>query len=378
MSEPSGRTFICSVVFIDIVRYSQVSITQQMAMKSRLNAAIAQAVEGVVDSERIILDTGDGAAICFLGDPEDALFAATAINKSALTPGDGGRLILRTGLNLGPIKLVVDLNGRNNVVGDGINVAQRIMSFAEEGEILVSRSYYEVVSRLTDGNERLFRYMGVRSDKHVREHQLYAFSMHGEEPQGVVEGGLPVLDLQPASEDGDNGWDRAAPDLVEAAPAVRFPPDLLRAEERLLARYIGPLARVMVARLAPSASSFEALRTSLGELIADEADRSSYLAATAGAPDVPDEMPPVAFDPVPPAPATPPAGPEPGPFVPDEGERQVIEHALAVAIGPLARVLLRKALGTAPSRDALHDQLASSIRNEHDRAVFLATVRRYF
>ena len=67
---------------------------------------------------------------------------------------------------------MTNLNGRPNVVGDGVNVAQRVMSFAEVGEILVSRSYYGVVARLREGNERLFRYMGSKRDKHVREHQL--------------------------------------------------------------------------------------------------------------------------------------------------------------------------------------------------------------
>ena len=125
----------------------------------------------------MILDTGDGAAICFLGDPEDALFAATAINEAIRNSSGDAAQELRTGINLGPIKLVTDLNGWTNVVGDGVNVAQRIMSFAEVGEILVSRSFYEVVARLREGNERLFRYMGSKRDKHVREHQLYAFGL---------------------------------------------------------------------------------------------------------------------------------------------------------------------------------------------------------
>jgi hypothetical protein len=38
----------------------------------------------------------------------------------------------------------------------------------------VSRSYYEVVSRLDPQFERLFRYEGSRTDKHVREHEVYA------------------------------------------------------------------------------------------------------------------------------------------------------------------------------------------------------------
>ena len=44
----------------------------------------------------------------------------------------------RIGLNLGPVRLVRDLNGRPNIIGDGINVAQRVMAFADAGQILVS------------------------------------------------------------------------------------------------------------------------------------------------------------------------------------------------------------------------------------------------
>ncbi len=182
MSEQAGRTIICSVVFIDIVRYSEAPDSLQLAMKARLNAVIAEAVAAVAPQERVILDTGDGAALCFLGDPEDALFAATAINEAIRKTTGEAAQELRTGINLGPIKLVTDLNGRTNLVGDGVNVAQRIMSFAEVGEILVSRSYYEVVARLREGNERLFRYMGSKRDKHVREHQLYAFGLHSGVP----------------------------------------------------------------------------------------------------------------------------------------------------------------------------------------------------
>src|SRR5207253_3001177 len=77
------------------------------------------------------------------------------------------------GINLGPVKLVRDINANVNALGDGINVAQRIMSFAGPNQVLVSRSFFEVISRLSDDYNRLFRYDGVRQDKHVREHTVY-------------------------------------------------------------------------------------------------------------------------------------------------------------------------------------------------------------
>ncbi len=67
--------------------------------------------------------------------------------KADAAPDDN----VRMGINLGPVKLVKDINGHPNIIGDGINVAQRIMSFARPGQIVVSRSYYDVVSNLGSG-----------------------------------------------------------------------------------------------------------------------------------------------------------------------------------------------------------------------------------
>jgi hypothetical protein len=82
------------------------------------------------------------------------------------------------GINLGPVKLVKDINGHPNIIGDGINVAQRIMSFARPGQIVVSRSYYDVVSNLAGEYAKLFHYEGSRTDKHVREHEIYVVGHH--------------------------------------------------------------------------------------------------------------------------------------------------------------------------------------------------------
>jgi len=81
---------------------------------------------------------------------------------------------VRLGVNLGPVRLVKDLNGQMNIIGDGINVAQRVMSFADPGQLLVSRSFYEVVSCLSRDYMNLFRHEGARTDKHVREHEVYS------------------------------------------------------------------------------------------------------------------------------------------------------------------------------------------------------------
>ncbi len=176
LGEFQNRTLICSVLFFDIVEYSRKSVFEQGQLKDQFNKLLSQALRGVALNDRIILDTGDGAAISFIGDPEDALFVATGLRDViASLAGDAGpELASRMGINLGPVRLVKDINGQPNVIGDGINVAQRVMTFARPGQVLVSRSYYEVVSRLSDESSKLFSYEGARTDKHIREHEVYA------------------------------------------------------------------------------------------------------------------------------------------------------------------------------------------------------------
>jgi class 3 adenylate cyclase len=180
VSEQSTRTLVCSVLFLDIVGYSKQAVVDQVRLKQTFNAVLAEALEQVDARERVVVDTGDGAAMTFL-DPESALYVALAILDNV------GEMKVRMGINLGPVSLMKDLNGMDNVIGDGINVAQRVMSFAESGQLFVSRSFYEVVSRLSHGYALMFQYEGARTDKHVREHDVYALAEAVREGRRVAE-----------------------------------------------------------------------------------------------------------------------------------------------------------------------------------------------
>src|SRR5688572_17829926 len=186
MAEESGRTLVCSVLFIDIVGSSKTSVVAQFDVKRRFNGMLAEALDVLQRRDRVIVDTGDGAAVVFLGDPEDALVVGLAMRERA------ARIGVRMGINLGAVKLISDLNDQVNVVGDGINVAQRVMSFAEPGQLLVSAHYQDVVSRLSARYATLFTREGRRHDKHVREHEVYSVS------EALRIGGESLLD-EPAA-----------------------------------------------------------------------------------------------------------------------------------------------------------------------------------
>jgi class 3 adenylate cyclase len=174
-SRKLDRTWLCSIVFSDIVNYSSQSVEFQMKWKRYFNDVLAEVLRSVPADDRIVLDTGDGAAICFLGEPEVALLSTLSMRRAFVdhAPQTDASPRIRLGINLGSVKIVRDINGNLNALGDGINVAQRVMSFAAPNQVLVSQSFFEVVSRLSDDYKALFRYDSVRKDKHVREHVVY-------------------------------------------------------------------------------------------------------------------------------------------------------------------------------------------------------------
>ncbi len=165
--QSASATLICSVVFADLVAYSTRSVSEQISAKQGFNALLSAALSAIPAKERIMLDTGDGAAVCFMGEPEDALYTAMYLRQHASSEA------MRIGIHLGPITRLDDINGMPNLVGDGINAAQRVMNFAEPGQVFASRSYRDVVTCLSREYETLFTFSGARRDKHVREHEIY-------------------------------------------------------------------------------------------------------------------------------------------------------------------------------------------------------------
>ncbi len=183
------RIFVGSIMFIDIVDYSKKTVSEQILIRERFKSLMTLSIKGIDPELRLVLDTGDGAAVSFLGDVQDALLVSIrmrdylkAANGAPViepNPADLDRTIplfnysLRIGVNLGPVMLQQDSHGHPQIVGDGINVAQRLTSFAEADQIVVSQSYFDAVSAASAAYAKLLSYEGSRTDKNVRDHEIY-------------------------------------------------------------------------------------------------------------------------------------------------------------------------------------------------------------
>ncbi len=369
-AENLRKNVLGTVMFLDLVAYSKHSIDQQVALKERFNELMTKALKGVAEASRIVIDTGDGAATCFLGDPEEALQSALLL-RGLLLQKYGQMLSVRIGLHLGPIRMVFDINQRVNVVGDGINVAQRIMDFAQPNQIVVSRAYHDVIACITDNAATLFSPLGPHLDKHLRSHDIYAVL----DPKS-----RPV----PAPPQSSSEFENTA----SFAALATLTPETAAEIEAELARSIGPLARVLVQKALPRSVSAQGLRQLLAVSIPDPTARELFVTPknhkTQPAPDSGARSDWGALNPFsrPRADVSRPVSSRSGPSSPlsspcfSAEQLAQIDKALSQFIGPLAKMIIKREAARHTSLEALLKALAVEVDRPADRAKFLAATQK--
>src|SRR5947207_3889619 len=130
-------------LFIVIGGYSKLSINEQNAAVDELTQ-IVRATKQFQKAEAagclIKIATGDGMALVFYQSPEAPVRCATELSRMLK---DHPRLRVRMGIHSGPVSGVIDVTGKANVAGAGVNMAQRVMDCGDAGHILLSKHVAE-------------------------------------------------------------------------------------------------------------------------------------------------------------------------------------------------------------------------------------------
>jgi serine/threonine-protein kinase len=137
------RLEIAHVLFIDIVGYSKLLISEQSELLGVLNDVVREAEEfrsAEADGRLVRLPTGDGMALVFRDSPEQPVRCALEISQALK---EHPNLQVRMGIHSGPVNEVADVNERANLAGAGINIAQRVMDCGDAGHILLSKHVAE-------------------------------------------------------------------------------------------------------------------------------------------------------------------------------------------------------------------------------------------
>jgi eukaryotic-like serine/threonine-protein kinase len=190
-----------------------------------------------------------------------------------------------------------------------------------------------------------------------------------QEPSQPSQGSNP-LPRTPTHPSGESFPDPAKP-AVKTIPPPGWDSEVLKQIEHQLSRIVGPVAKVMVRRAATGTTDIDKLYKMLAGNLTNPEERSRFLAgrqALKGVPP-PDAIPTTVEDAATQQART---GAQPAPLTPEminQATRRLTNY-----IGPIAKVIAKKAVAQAVSHRHFHALLAENIIDPADRKRFLHDV----
>jgi hypothetical protein len=157
---------------MDVVGYSIQPMETQTDLLTALQTCVRASHEfqqAQAANELLCLPTGDGMALVFSGDPVCAVRCSLEVARALKAHPE---LKLRMGVHIGPVSRHADIKNDINVVGAGINMAQRVMDCGDAGHILLSRTTAEVLQQMSGWPEYLHD-LGTYEVKHGVKIQIY-------------------------------------------------------------------------------------------------------------------------------------------------------------------------------------------------------------
>ncbi len=141
---------LTTIVAADMAGYSRLMATDEEGTLTRLQAVRAELIDPAIAAAggRIVKTMGDGLLVEFPS-PVEAVRTVIAVQdamreREANQPEES-RVVFRVGVNLGDMIIQGD-----DIMGDGVNIADRLEGLAEPGGIVLSSSVYEQVKGKVD------------------------------------------------------------------------------------------------------------------------------------------------------------------------------------------------------------------------------------
>ena len=197
-----SRSVVLSVICLHPVGVSSLSVAEKVIWQQQFNALLGKLLAGVLAQDRVVLPLGDGVSISFLRDPECALTVALRLQGAM---SSGAFEAMPVGINLGSMQFVENSSGMPSLFGEGISIAESVMRAASNGDILVSRSFYESVSYLSADHKAVFSPAGGYMDRDGRHCELLRLGTPSPQLQARLEslwvatGPSVAVEVQPAA-----------------------------------------------------------------------------------------------------------------------------------------------------------------------------------
>lgn len=162
---------LASTIVLKLREYIRKPVAEQVRLKARIDAIVAEGIRTLAVGSRVVLDVPDGAAVVVLGDAKNALDVAQRLQSGAVD------FPLCIGVNYGPVKPVNDEFRGQVLVGDGLVTAMTLAQAATPGRLLVSRSFHEALEATTPDRADELTRAGVFTDAGLRTHEIYTLDL---------------------------------------------------------------------------------------------------------------------------------------------------------------------------------------------------------
>ena len=220
---------LAGILFADVVGYSRLMGEDEPGTHTSLMAHREALIDPKIAEHhgRIVKSTGDGVLVEF-GSVVDAIVCANEIQQAMAERNadipSARRIEFRIGVNLGDV--IVE---RDDIYGDGVNIAARLEGLADPGGICISAKVYEEVR----GKLALaFEDLGQREVKNIAEGvHVYRIAGHGAEaapPKAPLalpdKPSIAVLPFDNMSGDPEQEYlvDGITEDLITALSKIRW------------------------------------------------------------------------------------------------------------------------------------------------------------
>jgi hypothetical protein len=174
------------IIYLDLVGYAKKNETIQIDLFKALQKEVHYALYDEIANEKaILIPTGDGMIIGIKDDKGETYIKALDFITYIYEWESNSSEKLRSAIHVGDISIIKDINGNNNMVGNSVNNASRMLSGAEDGSIIISKEFHLLyldssnikfnVSTIIDD---IFSYKLIDEDsvidKHGYEHSVYS------------------------------------------------------------------------------------------------------------------------------------------------------------------------------------------------------------
>ena len=156
---------LAAILYADVAGYSRLTGLDEEETHRKLDAGLNLLTDVITaHGGRKIHEAGD-AILAEFQSVTEAVSAAVEFQRQMSTQNaelvEDDRLEFRVGVNLGEV-----IHDRDDIYGDGVNVAARIQELAEPGGVCISGTVYEQVTGKVDQE---FDDLGHRKVKNIGE-----------------------------------------------------------------------------------------------------------------------------------------------------------------------------------------------------------------